>query len=700
MTLFLTCHTSQKSEPELAPLSPSGPGYSSNLQNVDNLKLCAMIGQGRYGTVWKGMVNEQPVAVKIFSSHHKQYFINEREIYSQPLMDSLSLLSYFGCDERRTMDDNIEYLLVLSLAPLGCLQDWLVENTTSFTVFCNMAKTLTRGLSHLHTELRKGDLYKACIAHRDLNSRNVLVKSDLSCCIGDFGFALKTFGPRYEYRGEMTLAETKSINEVGTLRYMAPEILEGAVNLRDCESALKQIDVYSLGLVVWELCTRCHDLYPVGQICPEYKAPYELEVGKHPSFEQMQVLVSRHKARPLFPPGWGGGSASKVAKDTCEDCWDHDAEARLTALCVEERLHEMSNLRPRSHSSRGPSPPISTNNLTVITPSSSPCMNIVAIPPNQNIQNNNNGDLSLSDVPIKNREMFSNQIQSFQGRNPCLERNLAPINNQTQVLIDKSHKHSFLSSRERDENGMSLLEGDVNVDDLINGSRINILTTQNIMGEGFPKQNNTDKKLKGWHGVRALIQKKLFKKNQNLDFNQENEEKSNLVDEVISTPSRIIRVNLDNTKNQNGQIHSMIEPIPRPSNLDLAPLTIKYTFANDLESKFRRLPGDKTDQTFTILNSIKNQNQSPRIVVSKSANAVKNLLQVETLNEKQIKRQRSLEIFNEVFGTKGSSERLRDISQRVKTPGDVPPSVRKVRASKTLSLYDDRMMDSSIGNTL
>ena len=42
---------------------------------------------------------------------------------------------------------------------------------------------------------------------------------------------------------------------------MAPEVLEGAVNLRDCEASLKQIDVYALGLVLWEIASRCSDLY-------------------------------------------------------------------------------------------------------------------------------------------------------------------------------------------------------------------------------------------------------------------------------------------------------------------------------------------------------------------------------------------------------------------------------------------------------
>lgn len=49
---------------------------------------------------------------------------------------------------------------------------------------------------------------------------------------------------------------------MGTIRYMAPEVLEGAVNLRDCESALKQVDMYALGLVYWETFMRCTDLFP------------------------------------------------------------------------------------------------------------------------------------------------------------------------------------------------------------------------------------------------------------------------------------------------------------------------------------------------------------------------------------------------------------------------------------------------------
>ena len=70
-------------------------------------------------------------------------------------------------------------------------------------------------------------------------------------------------------------------SKVGTLRYMAPEVLEGAVNLRDCESSLKQIDVYALGLVLWELASRTHDLYNSPSDVPPYTLPFFKEVGMY-----------------------------------------------------------------------------------------------------------------------------------------------------------------------------------------------------------------------------------------------------------------------------------------------------------------------------------------------------------------------------------------------------------------------------------
>lgn len=52
------------------------------------------------------------------------------------------------------------------------------------------------------------------IVHRDLNSRNVLVKSDLTCCLCDFGFAMQVSGSHYVFNGEQQHAETSSLSDV------------------------------------------------------------------------------------------------------------------------------------------------------------------------------------------------------------------------------------------------------------------------------------------------------------------------------------------------------------------------------------------------------------------------------------------------------------------------------------------------------
>lgn len=43
--------------------------------------------------------------------------------------------------------------------------------------------------------------------------------------------------------------------KVGTRRYMAPEVLEGAINFQ--RDAFLRIDMYAMGLVLWELASRC-----------------------------------------------------------------------------------------------------------------------------------------------------------------------------------------------------------------------------------------------------------------------------------------------------------------------------------------------------------------------------------------------------------------------------------------------------------
>ena len=89
-------------------------------------------------------------------------------------------------------------------------------------------------------------------------------------------------------------------NKVGTKRYMAPELLDETINenIFDC---WKRADVYSLGLIYWELARRCEGGQEELQ---DYQLPYYQDVNSDPSIEEMKVVVCDKKVRPKIPPHW------------------------------------------------------------------------------------------------------------------------------------------------------------------------------------------------------------------------------------------------------------------------------------------------------------------------------------------------------------------------------------------------------------
>lgn len=106
-----------------------------------------------------------------------------------------------------------------------------------------------RGLNHLHSEVAaSGDCdYKPAVAHRDFKSKNVLLSGDMRACVADFGLALIFQTPDGICSNQH--------GRVGTIRYMAPEVLDGAINFT--KESFLAIDMYACGLVLWELASRC-----------------------------------------------------------------------------------------------------------------------------------------------------------------------------------------------------------------------------------------------------------------------------------------------------------------------------------------------------------------------------------------------------------------------------------------------------------
>ncbi|XP_022523642.1 activin receptor type-2A isoform X3 [Astyanax mexicanus] len=304
-----------------------GPMPPSPILGQKPLQLLEVKARGRFGCVWKAQLLNDYVAVKIFPIQDKQSWQNEYEIYNLPGMRHENILHFMGA-EKRGANLDIELWLITAYHEKGSLTDYLKANVVTWNELCHIAQTMARGLAYLHADipgLRDG--HKPAVAHRDIKSKNVLLKANLTVCIADFGLALR-------FEAGKSAGDTHG--QVGTRRYMAPEVLEGAINFQ--RDAFLRIDMYAVGLVLWELASRCTAADgPVD----EYMLPFEEEVGQHPTLEDMQEVVVHKKLRPTLRECWQKHAGLTMLCETIEECWDHEAEARLSAGCVEERVVQM-----------------------------------------------------------------------------------------------------------------------------------------------------------------------------------------------------------------------------------------------------------------------------------------------------------------------------------------------------------------------
>lgn len=329
---FIWRHRKQSMFNEIPTIEPEITSSSPNIA-LRSIQLIDLKARGRFGVVWKALHNSQEVAVKIFPMQEKQSWITEQEIFKLPRMHHPNILKFIDCEKRVELN-NTDFWLITAYCNHGSLCDYLKSHTVTWAELCKIAESMSRGLMHLHEEIpaSKTDGLKPSIAHRDFKSKNVLLKNDLTACIADFGLAL-IFSPG------KPCGDTHG--QVGTRRYMAPEILEGAINFT--RDAFLRIDVYACGLVLWELVSRCT---AHGGPVDEYRLPFEAELGSHPTLEEMQENVVTKKLRPRIYDHWRNHNQGLNALcDTMEECWDHDAEARLSSSCVMERVSQHSRFQ-------------------------------------------------------------------------------------------------------------------------------------------------------------------------------------------------------------------------------------------------------------------------------------------------------------------------------------------------------------------
>jgi serine/threonine protein kinase len=166
----------------------------------------------------------------------------------------------------------------------------LLENGSLFLFLRSHLQELSSSdRTQIALEVAKGIEYihERSVIHRDLKSLNILLDREKRGRICDFGLVrLKSFAP-------MT-------GLIGTPQWMAPEILMSSAFYDS------KVDVYSYGIVLWELLTG--------------KVPYEER-----RLERLGYLVVQEQLRPVIPADTPEDLAALI-----RSCWAHDPKERPT----------------------------------------------------------------------------------------------------------------------------------------------------------------------------------------------------------------------------------------------------------------------------------------------------------------------------------------------------------------------------------
>lgn len=203
-----------------------GFSFVDIIEATQNFDPSQKIGEGRYGIVYKGMLNHVKVAIKMlpFSGHQSDSeFMHEVEVLSRVRHPNLVML-IGACPESRS--------LIYEYIENGSLEDQLLCGTKSrplpWQYRIKIATEICSALIFLHAN-------SSCIIHGNLKSSNVLLDSNFVSKVGDLGIS--------NFVSNRTLYSKND-----------PAILISTEIIDDGELTAAS-DVYSFGIVLLQLLT-------------------------------------------------------------------------------------------------------------------------------------------------------------------------------------------------------------------------------------------------------------------------------------------------------------------------------------------------------------------------------------------------------------------------------------------------------------
>lgn len=224
-------------------------------------EILAIVGRGSRSVVYhaRDIIDGGPeVALKVLINRKDNVPTSERLRKEALAMVSSHHRFVVRLDDFHSVGD-LSYLS-MEFAPEGDLRKFAAKKNGKLSI-AQVEKFLLQAAEALEY------IHKVGIIHRDIKPDNILVVNDEEIRIADFGVALLP--------GDDVNAEEFKL-AVGTMDYMAPEVLEG----KPCDA---RTDLYALGVTAYELLT--------GK-CPFAQAPLteQMNIRKDDAFPHISSL--------------------------------------------------------------------------------------------------------------------------------------------------------------------------------------------------------------------------------------------------------------------------------------------------------------------------------------------------------------------------------------------------------------------------
>jgi serine/threonine protein kinase len=324
------------------------------------------LGEGTFGQVWEVQCKDTPMAFKRIRVSGGGAAVAAalasllREARNMTMARHPNVVALLGV----SVDNSMRTGLLMELAERGTLRDVLDAAAATAAAEADaasgepaaaagarsgmppaeqlrIAREVTAGIAWLHANM------PTPIVHRDLKTSNVLIMSDGTAKISDFGMAA----------GSGMTTATGTARGGGTRVYAAPEMLQhifdedsdsdddddgdGGAGGADAGSAVSSqqavavfkpaSDIFALGLVFYAITTG--------------KEPWEALVKKYPESAALKVAqkVVQKKSRPPLKLGHG---AQPFMEEQLRACWDQEPAARPTAAELLQRFEYQHRTNP------------------------------------------------------------------------------------------------------------------------------------------------------------------------------------------------------------------------------------------------------------------------------------------------------------------------------------------------------------------